>query len=76
MDCFDIGWSPAGWVRGNPLGLINNGFRGGSVAAVYYKAQSPYGEVPEIGAIQFTARESAKVDAWLEWWYKSCEVAT
>lgn len=73
---FDIGWAPAGWVKGNPIGFINGNFVGGSVAALYYKVQSPFGaEIPEIGAIQFHRSDLDRVNVWLDWWYESCEVA-
>jgi hypothetical protein len=72
---FDIGWAPEGWVRGNPLGFINGAFEGGPVAALYYKVQSPFGEIPEIGGIEYTKAQSGKVDAWLDWWYAPSEVA-
>lgn len=65
---FDIGWAPDGWAKGNPIGFINGDFRGGSEAALYYKA--PFGsDIPEIGAVRFHANETSKVDAWLKWWY-------
>lgn len=70
MQSFDIGWSPPGWVRGNPLGFINNGFHGGDVAALYYKLA--FGaEIPGIGAVQFRSSETSKVNAWLKWWYEN-----
>ena len=75
MQQFDIGWAPKGCARGNPLGFINGNFVGGGVAALYYKAQSPGSEIPEIGAIQFTKSDLSKVDAWLEWWYEPEVVA-
>jgi len=67
---FDIGWVPEGWVRGNPLGIINNGFRGGPQAAFYYKVQSLIDEIPAIGAVQFHESEFDKARAWFEWWHQ------
>jgi len=69
MESFEIGWAPEGWQRGNPLRTINNDFRDGCMAALYYKVQSLDGDIPEIGAVQFHASEARRVNAWLEWWY-------
>jgi hypothetical protein len=72
---FKIGEAPEGWVRGNPLGFINEGFRWGNEAALYYKVLSPFDDIPEIAGVRFHKSDVAKVDAWLDWWYGSSEVA-
>lgn len=73
MKCFDIGWIPKGWTRGDPL-QVNHYPNGPSfVATISNGAPVDYADMRPISSdhaafVLVPSDEYQRAKEWLDWW--------